>query len=188
MNFNSHTDAVVAISVELVNLLTSGNKQGRHYDPPALDEQKVTIDTIIAARKRDRRRLTDTDLAEFTRLARRLRPVFTADADTAAEHLNALLRDTGAHPLLMRHDGEPWHIHFHSDRDSYVADWAAGCATGLAIVLGSEHHDRLGECTAPGCDRVFVDTSRNGTRRFCSTACQNRVKTAAFRARQRNEG
>jgi predicted RNA-binding Zn ribbon-like protein len=28
-----------------------------------------------------------------------------------------------------------------------------------------------------------VDTSRNGTRRFCSTSCQNRVKAAAFRAK-----
>jgi predicted RNA-binding Zn ribbon-like protein len=28
-----------------------------------------------------------------------------------------------------------------------------------------------------------VDTSRNGTRRFCSTACQNRVKAALFRER-----
>jgi len=61
--------------------------------------------------------------------------------------------------------------------------WAAGCATGLAIVLGSEHYDRLGVCTAPHCDRVYVDTSRNRHRRFCSTACQNRVKAAAFRER-----
>jgi len=44
-------------------------------------------------------------------------------------------------------------------------------------------YDRLGVCTAPRCDRVYVDTSRNGTRRYCSTSCQNRVKTAAFRAR-----
>jgi predicted RNA-binding Zn ribbon-like protein len=51
------------------------------------------------------------------------------------------------------------------------------------VVLGSESHDRLGVCTAPRCDRVYVDTSRNGTRRYCSTSCQNRVKTAAFRAR-----
>jgi len=42
----------------------------------------------------------------------------------------------------------------------------------------------LGVCTAPRCDRVYVDTSRNGTRRFCSTACQNRVKAAVFRERQ----
>ena len=61
--------------------------------------------------------------------------------------------------------------------------WAAGCATGLAVVLGGDLHDRLGVCTAPRCDRVYVDTSRNGTRRYCSTSCQNRVKTAAFRAR-----
>ena len=51
-----------------------------------------------------------------------------------------------------------------------------------AVVLGGDLYDRLGVCTAPRCDRVYVDTSRNGTRRYCSTSCQNRVKTAAFRA------
>ncbi|ADD44259.1 CGNR zinc finger domain-containing protein [Stackebrandtia nassauensis] len=189
MNFNSHTDAVVAVSVELVNLLTSGYKQGRPYSPPQDEDQKVAIATVLSARKRDRHLLTATETTEIQALAQRLRPIFTAvslaDHDDAAERVNALLRDTAAHPLLIKHDGEPWHIHFHGDRDSYTNDWAAGCATGLAIVLGSEHADRLGECTAPACDRVFVDTSRNGTRRFCSTSCQNRVKTAAFRAREK---
>ncbi len=52
------------------------------------------------------------------------------------------------------------------------------------MVLGSELHGRLGVCTAARCDRVYVDLSRNGTRRFCSTACQNRNKAAAFRARR----
>jgi predicted RNA-binding Zn ribbon-like protein len=52
------------------------------------------------------------------------------------------------------------------------------------VVLGSDLYGRLGVCTADRCDRVYVDTSRNGTRRFCSTACQNRIKAAAFRARQ----
>jgi predicted RNA-binding Zn ribbon-like protein len=61
--------------------------------------------------------------------------------------------------------------------------WAAGCAIGLAFVIGGELYDRLGVCTAPHCDRVYVDTSRNGSKRFCSTACQNRVKAAAFRER-----
>jgi len=57
-------------------------------------------------------------------------------------------------------------------------------AVGLAYVLGSEYADRIGVCSAPDCDRVYVDVSRNGTKRFCSTACQNRVKAAAFRARR----
>jgi predicted RNA-binding Zn ribbon-like protein len=79
-----------------------------------------------------------------------------------------------------------WHIHFHAAGEhSRVSGWAAGCATGLAIVLGGEHFDRLGVCTAPHRDRVYVDTSRNGSKRFCSTACQNRVKTAAFREARR---
>jgi predicted RNA-binding Zn ribbon-like protein len=95
-----------------------------------------------------------------------------------------MLAATGAHPALERHDGEPWHIRFHAaDEASRAKGWAAGCATGLAIVLGGELYDRLGVCTAPHCDRVYVDTSRNGSRRFCSTACQNRVKSAAFRER-----
>jgi predicted RNA-binding Zn ribbon-like protein len=54
------------------------------------------------------------------------------------------------------------------------------------MVLGSPMADRLGLCSAPSCDRAYVDISRNGARRFCSTACQNRVKAATFRERQRN--
>ena len=95
-----------------------------------------------------------------------------------------MLARTGARPQLDQHDGEPWHLHFHGPTDSLVTGWAAGCATGLAVVLGSDLHGRLGVCTAPRCDRVYVDTSRNATRRFCSTSCQNRVKTAAFRRKQ----
>ena len=34
-------------------------------------------------------------------------------------------------------------------------------------------------------ERVYVDTSKNAKRRFCSTACQNRTKAAAFRQRRR---
>ena len=105
--------------------------------------------------------------------------------DDAAAAVNVLLCRTGARPVLDRHGNEPWHLHFHGADDSLVSGWTAGCATGLAIVLGSDwQHGRIGVCGAGRCDRVYVDSSRNGTRRFCSTACQNRVKAAAFRARQ----
>ncbi|WP_218158630.1 CGNR zinc finger domain-containing protein [Streptosporangium canum] len=35
----------------------------------------------------------------------------------------------------------------------------------------------------PGCDVAYVDTSRNGRRRFCSTRCSNRVYVADHRRR-----
>jgi predicted RNA-binding Zn ribbon-like protein len=131
--------------------------------------------------------VTAADAAGFRPVAVALRTVFEAhaagDTDTAARQVNAMLAQTGARPELRRHDGEDWHLHFPGGQNTLVQGWAAGCATGLAVVLGSGVGWRLGICSAPRCDRVFVDSSRNGTRRFCSTACQNRVKAAAFRAK-----
>jgi predicted RNA-binding Zn ribbon-like protein len=124
-------------------------------------------------------------------LAGKLRPIFAAihgghSAD-AAERLNDLMALSGAAPHLHRDGDEPWHLHFHGPDAGLVRGWTAGCAVGLAYALGSGHGDRLGICAGPGCERVFVDVSRNGSRRFCSTACQNRVKAAHYRARRREE-
>jgi predicted RNA-binding Zn ribbon-like protein len=186
VNFNSHTDAVIAVAVGLVNLLTPGEDRGRPYYPPEGDERTAAVSGILRSGG-GRRDATWEEGAELCFVAAELRGVFSAvasgDADDAARQVNALLVRTGARPALERHDGEPWHLHFHAADDSLASGWAAGCATGLAVVLGGDLYDRLGVCTAPRCDRVYVDTSRNGTRRYCSTSCQNRVKTAAFRAR-----
>ena len=188
MNFSSHMDAVVAVAVGLVNVLTAGDARGRPYPAPEGGQLPVVVTAALRARRPDTRDVTTEEAREFAAVARALRTVFETVAgdrlDEAASEVNALLARTGARPRLDRHDDEPWHLHFHGADDSLVTGWAAGCATGLAVVLGSDLHGRLGVCTAGRCDRVYVDTSRNGTRRFCSTTCQNRVKTAAFRARQ----
>jgi len=185
VNFNSHTDAVVSVAVALVNLLTPGEDRGRGYLPPEGDERTAAVGAVLRAS--GGREATCEEAAELCFVAAELREVFeavdTGAIDDAAAQVNALLIRTGARPELERHDGQSWHLHFHAASESLPAGWAAGCATGLAVVLGGDLHDRLGVCTAPRCDRVYVDTSRNGTRRYCSTSCQNRVKTAAFRAR-----
>lgn len=186
VEFNSHTDAVVRVAVGLVNLLTPGSDRGRAYQPPE-DETRTTAVSSLLRSGGGRQAVSWEEAASFCFVAAELREVFAAvdsgAVDTAAELVNAMLIRTGARPELERHDGEPWHLHFHAADNTLVNGWAAGCATGLAVVLGGELYDRLGVCTAPRCNRVYVDTSRNGTRRFCSTSCQNRVKTAAFRAR-----
>ncbi|MGV9307603.1 CGNR zinc finger domain-containing protein [Nonomuraea sp. NPDC003727] len=175
------------VAVGLINSLTPGERRGRPYALPA-DLAPAATDGLRAGYPRHQE-ASPTEATELAAVARRLRAVFEAvssgDIDAAAGQINRLLEETNARPRLDRHDGEPWHLHFHGPGGTMAGDWAASCATSLAIVLGSEFHDRLGVCTAPHCDRVYVDVSRNGTRRFCSTACQNRVKTAAFRARAR---
>jgi predicted RNA-binding Zn ribbon-like protein len=189
VDFTSYTSTVVTVAVRLVNALTPGQAHGRPYLPPAGGALPAAVTAALRAGRNDVRAVTRGQAAEFAAVAAAIRPVFDAMAagrtDAAARLVNQMLASTGARPRLDRHDGEPWHLHFHGAEDSLVTGWAAGCATGLAVVLGSDQQHRLGVCTAPRCDRVFVDTSRNATRRFCSTSCQNRVKTASFRAVRR---
>jgi predicted RNA-binding Zn ribbon-like protein len=188
VNFNSHMDAVVAMAVRLVNTLTAGEARGHGYTPPAGPDLARAATSALRVAVPQTPELSEREASQLTDYAKALRAVFagvaSGDVAAAAHQVNRLLAVTGAHPWLDRHDGEPWHLHFQGAQDSTVIGWAAGCSTGLAVVLGSDLYNRLGVCTAPRCDRVYVDTSRNGTRRFCSTSCQNRVKTAAFRARQ----
>ncbi len=166
-------DIVVTVAASLVNTLTPGEERGHPY-PPVDDAQLPAAATAaLRAGSPATRDVTLAEATELRRFAMAFRAVFRAvaagDVDAAARQVNELIAVTGAHP---------------GTDDSLAVGWAAGCATGLAVVLGSDLHDRIGVCTAARCDRVYVDTSRNGTRRFCSTTCQNRVKAAAFRARQ----
>jgi predicted RNA-binding Zn ribbon-like protein len=188
VDFTSHVETIVTAAANLVNAVTPGEAHGRAFDQPVGEELRLAIGEALRAGKPQAPAVTEQDAADLTVVAGWLRVVFDAvhsgDLDAAALTLNALLAETGAHPQLDRHDNEPWHLHFHGKTDTFAQGWAAGCVTGLAIFLGTDMHDRLGICTASRCDRVYVDVSRNGTRRFCSTACQNRVKAAAFRARQ----
>jgi len=185
VRFSSHLDTIVAVSVGLVNALTDGEAHGRAYRAPAAGDLPAAVAGVL---RRGPEKVPDGAAEALRGTAAQLRVIFEAvardDVDAAARQVNSLLATTGARPWLDNHDGEGWHLHFHGSDDSLAIGWAAGCATGLAIVLGTDDRGRLGVCTAPHCDRVYVDTSRNGTRRFCSTSCQNRVKTAAFRSRQ----
>ncbi|MFI6315996.1 CGNR zinc finger domain-containing protein [Nonomuraea sp. NPDC050556] len=176
-------DATVAI----VNALTDGEAHGKPYLAPRGEALPPAV--IAALPPRPERVVPQEEAEYFARAAHRMRQVFETveaqDVDRAAELVNALLLDTGARPQLDRAPGEPWQLHFHGADDSLAVGWTAGCATALALAVGSALAGRLGVCQASQCDRVFVDGSRNGVRTFCSPSCQSRTKAAAFRARQK---
>jgi predicted RNA-binding Zn ribbon-like protein len=100
--------------------------------------------------------------------------------DSAAVRLNALLLQHPAHPHLAKEDGV-WRLHHHPAEVELVPMWTAICAEALARVLGAGEAHRLGTCAA--CGRVFFDVTKNASRRFCSTTCQNRVKAQTYRRR-----
>jgi predicted RNA-binding Zn ribbon-like protein len=65
----------------------------------------------------------------------------------------------------------------------------APVAEAAARLLLEADPTRLRRCAAEGCGLWFLDTSRNGRRRWCSMArCGNRAKVAAHYRRQRARG
>jgi predicted RNA-binding Zn ribbon-like protein len=119
--------------------------------------------------------------------ARRIRAVFAAEEiPDKAILADAMLVAARCTPRLVSHgDGQPVHLHYAPVRDELTARVRALTAAGLAHVIDDGFGDRLGSCIRTGCRTCFIDTSRNGGRKFCSVRCANQVNVALHRARQR---
>ncbi len=61
-------------------------------------------------------------------------------------------------------------------------------ALALTDVIRMNEMGRLRECEAEDCIGLVLDLSRNGSKRFCSVRCGNRVNMIAFRERQSARG
>jgi predicted RNA-binding Zn ribbon-like protein len=115
--------------------------------------------------------VTRHDLDRLRELRDELTAVFTSavegDDRAAAAALNALLAVHPVHPVLAEHDGEPWHIHL-SESGSLTDRYAAASVIGLSLLLSALGRERLGVCAIASCDRVYVDGSKNKSRRYCA--------------------
>lgn len=125
----------------------------------------------------------EAELAAVRELRTRLRGFFDLQEDELVEAVNLLLRQEQALPQVVRHDHWSWHLHATDPEQPLATRMALEIAMALTDLLRAQECDRLRRCQAPGCDGVLVDLSRNRSRRFCSTACGNRVAAAAYRAR-----
>jgi predicted RNA-binding Zn ribbon-like protein len=107
------------------------------------------------------------------------------DDGAASAMLNALLTETGAVPQIVAHDGRGPHIHVSRPSAPLADRMAAHFAMGLAELVVAGESGRIRCCTSPTCQTVFIDLSRNRSRRYCdSRTCGNRLHVAAYRARR----
>lgn len=91
-----------------------------------------------------------------------------------------------ATPRVSLHHGAAPHLHFEPG-DAGPARWlGAITAMGLSIALIEGGYDRFGVCASATCEDVYVDTSRNRSRRHCSGSCTTRENVAAYRRRQKS--
>ena len=177
MLFAPDTEVALAAAAALVN--TGGLVEDRLTDVTALDDF-VREWGWTGARRRTRQ-----ELDEVRALRPRLRTFWQLDERDLVETVNAVLRERNALPQLVQHDGSGYHLHA-TQPDAKLADrMAVEAAMAFVDVLRQGELDRLHVCDASDCEDVFVDLSRNRSRRYCGSACLNRVNVAAFRARQR---
>jgi predicted RNA-binding Zn ribbon-like protein len=77
-------------------------------------------------------------------------------------------------------------VHYFAPCAAIADHLAAEAGMAVAFIVVAGERERLRRCGAPDCARVFVDLSRNRSRRYCdSRTCGNRLHVAAYRARQR---
>ncbi|MDT0187731.1 CGNR zinc finger domain-containing protein [Microbacterium sp. ARD31] len=135
------------------------------------------------------RSLAAGDVTSLQAFQAELRPVFEAsdvdDVRLVVSSLNDLLARHPVTPMISDHDPDNLHMHV-TNRASSVAELlVAEALMGLANLVCDLGATRLGICSEPRCENVFVDTSPNQSRRYCSDRCSSRANVAAFRARQK---
>src|SRR3954452_22776034 len=126
--------------------------------------------------------LSGKDAGRARETAQLIRAVALAESQPEViDGLNELLALGRPRPYATDHDGE-LHLHYARADAPVLEQLTTTVAMGLSQVVVQHGWQRLGVCSAEGCDNVYVDTSRNASRRYCSNTCASRSTVAAHRA------
>jgi predicted RNA-binding Zn ribbon-like protein len=170
--FTPDTEDVLTFDAVVLNTAPRATRSGD--DLLATPEQLADLMTRSGFSGRFDR--DERELREVHRARARLREIWGLDRDAMVDPVNELLARHHAAPRLVRHDALDWHLHA-TPQDAPLADRIlVEAAMALVDVVRSDATD--------DCDGVLVDLSRNGSKRFCSVRCGNRMNMVAFRERR----
>jgi predicted RNA-binding Zn ribbon-like protein len=131
--------------------------------------------------------VTQTDLEETRTLREELRTAWNSGA--TKEMLDILNPLVAVSPVTVQfEEATEQHVHARFAIQaalSLTQRLAFECALGMIDVVQQQGIDRMRACAAAPCRDVFIDTSRNKSRRFCSERCANRYNISTFRERQK---
>jgi predicted RNA-binding Zn ribbon-like protein len=180
MHLAPDVDESLAFAVALANTVAAATASGVDElpDPAAL---RGFLDAQGFSGRFDR---DDDELREVLSVRSEIRRLWRLERDALVGDINALLREAEALPQLIRHDDYDWHIHAVSQEAPLAVRIRVEVALALVDVIRSDELGRLRSCAAPDCAGVFVDLSRNSSKRFCSVRCGNRMNMVAFRERR----
>jgi predicted RNA-binding Zn ribbon-like protein len=161
------------------------------WDELERDHERL-VDTEVGARFLRRHgfndaadRMNQRELQALRSLRSSLRAAWEASSDEAAvDGLNALLAGSSARPRLVR-EQDGWAYRWDTPGALSSAFTSALAASALLDEIREHGRTRLGICDAGPCRCVYIDRSKNRSRRYCSVQCTNRASQAASRKRRR---
>lgn len=181
--FTYDTEMALVTAAALVNTLPDASNSGDdELTTPAQLIDFLDRNEITGSRTGD-----DDELAAVRILRPRMRELWTRDEDGVVALINQFLREADALPQLVKHDDWDWHLHA-TPADAPVSRRLQVEAVMAVIdLVRTNELSRLRECAADDCAAVFIDLSRNRSKRYCDVGnCGNRANVAAYRARLRD--
>jgi predicted RNA-binding Zn ribbon-like protein len=179
LHFAPDTEDILSFIVTLGNTVPTASRSGTDEIATAAQLTEL-LDAHGYTGRFDR---DERELADVHGVRAQLRHVWNLDREAAAAEVNGMLRQTRALPQLVRHDALDWHLHASEDDEPLADRMLSEAALAFIDVIRTDEMSRLRTCGAPDCEGIFADLSRNGSKRFCSVRCGNRVNMIAFRER-----
>lgn len=130
----------------------------------------------------------DREFAAVRAIRAPLRALWNVDRTAAVPLVNAMLQEGRALPQLVIHDDFDWHIHATEESAPLATRMLVEAAMAFVDVIRSDQWDRVRTCDADDCLSVYIDYSKNGSKRYCDAGnCGNRMNVNAYRRRKARE-
>ncbi len=184
MHFAPDTIDSLEFAVALGNTVAGATRSG--FDELVSPESLVAL--LAAHGYSGRIDADEAELVEVRETRSRLRALWTLSRDAAVAEVNSMLSDADAVPHLVRHDSFDWHVHATEPSAPLAERIRVEVSFAFIDVIRVDETSRLRLCAADDCEGVFLDLSRNGSKRFCSVRCGNRMNMVAFRERAADAG
>jgi predicted RNA-binding Zn ribbon-like protein len=179
LHFAPDTEDTLLFTVALANTDPGASKSGRDEIATVI-ELTALLDAHSYSGRFDR---DEAELSSVHDTRTLLRQVWSMRRDEAVAEVNRMLRDAGALPFLARHEPFDWHLHATAPDAPLAERIRVEVSLAIVDVIRSGETGRLRVCEAPDCTGLLLDLSRNGSKRFCSVRCGNRMNQVAFRER-----
>jgi predicted RNA-binding Zn ribbon-like protein len=176
---NTYEQRMAQAAEDLINTFDTFLDEPEHLQTPK------DLDAFLRTRGIDAPEATERDLEGVKALRETLRDLWTSDDLSALQDgLNRLIAGKDVRVEYAVNDGV-LETRLHAATTAPLADQiAAAAAVGISAAIQAHGLERMRACIAAPCKDVFIDTSKNGRRRFCSERCANRYNVAQHRARR----